>query len=77
MIKVDVKTFKYAAIQGLLLFIVFALSLFGLESTSASNAGFILKHSVGSLPHNSEIDVPLIYADYYFLEALLRYKKLK
>jgi len=42
-----------------------------------TNAGFILKHSVGSLPHTSEIDVPLIYADYYFLEALLRYKKLK
>lgn len=42
-----------------------------------SNGGFILKHSVGSLPHNSEVDVPLIYADYYFLEALLRYDKIK
>jgi len=42
-----------------------------------TNAGFILKHSVGSLPHKGEIDVPLIYADYYFLEALLRYKKLR
>lgn len=42
-----------------------------------TNSGFILKHSVGSLPHNTEIDVPLIYADYYFLEALLRYKNLK
>lgn len=41
-----------------------------------TNSGFILKHSVGSFPHNSEIDVPLIYADYYFLEALLRYQKL-
>lgn len=41
-----------------------------------TNAGFILKHSVGSLPHNSEVDVPLVYADYYFLEALLRYQKL-
>ncbi|HKZ65517.1 MAG TPA: glycoside hydrolase family 88 protein [Chitinophagaceae bacterium] len=39
------------------------------------NGGFILKHSVGSLPHKSEIDVPLTYADYYFLEALLRYEK--
>jgi rhamnogalacturonyl hydrolase YesR len=38
------------------------------------NGGFILKHSVGSIPHRSEIDVPLTYADYYFLEALLRYK---
>lgn len=41
-----------------------------------TNGGFILKHSTGSMPHKSEIDVPLIYADYYFLEALLRYRKL-
>lgn len=39
------------------------------------NGGFILMHSVGALPFNSEVDVPLTYADYYFLEALLRYKK--
>lgn len=38
------------------------------------NGGFILKHSTGALPLNSEIDVPLNYADYYFLEALKRYK---
>ncbi len=38
--------------------------------------GFILKHSVGSLPGNSEIDVPLTYADYYYVEALLRMKRL-
>ena len=37
------------------------------------NCNFILRHSVGSLPGNSEVDVPLTYADYYFLEALLRY----
>ncbi|SFG81675.1 glycoside hydrolase family 88 protein [Pedobacter insulae] len=36
--------------------------------------GFILLHSTGSKPGNSEIDVPLSYADYYYLEALLRYK---
>lgn len=36
------------------------------------NGRFILMHSVGSLPHNSEIDVPLNYADYYYLEALKR-----
>lgn len=42
-----------------------------------TNAGFILKHSVGSLPHKTEIDVPLVYADYYFMEALLRYAKLR
>lgn len=33
---------------------------------------FILNHSVGSIPHGVEIDVPLVYADYYFLEALFR-----
>ena len=37
-------------------------------------AGFILKHSVGNLPANSEIDAPLSYADYYYIEALLRYR---
>ena len=36
---------------------------------------FILKHSVGSIPHNAEIDVPLNYADYYYVEALLRKHK--
>lgn len=39
--------------------------------------GFLLKHSVGHMPAQSEVDVPLTYADYYFLEALLRYKNLK
>ena len=47
------------------------------------NGGFIFRHSVGSLPHSlinieagrtndHNIDVPLNYADYYFLEALIR-----
>ncbi|MDR2680363.1 MAG: glycoside hydrolase family 88 protein [Tannerella sp.] len=40
-----------------------------------TNGHFLLKHSVGSIPHNSEIDVPLNYADYYFLEALKRKKE--
>ncbi len=35
--------------------------------------GFLLKHSVGHLPGKSEIDVPLSYADYYFVEATMRY----
>ncbi len=38
--------------------------------------GFLLKHSVGSIPHGNEVDVPLTYADYYFLEALIRYNNL-
>lgn len=40
------------------------------------NGGFILMHSTGSLPAKSEVDVPLTYADYYYVEALLRLKKL-
>jgi len=35
-----------------------------------TNGGFLLKHGVGNLPGHSEVDVPLSYADYYFLEAL-------
>jgi unsaturated chondroitin disaccharide hydrolase len=40
------------------------------------NGNFILKHSVGSFPAKSEVDVPLTYADYYFIEALMRYRNL-
>jgi rhamnogalacturonyl hydrolase YesR len=36
------------------------------------NHGFLLLHATGNLPARDEIDVPLNYADYYFLEALLR-----
>jgi hypothetical protein len=45
-------------------------------SAPGENYGFILGHSVGHKPNNSEVDVPINYADYYFLEALLRKKKL-
>lgn len=38
--------------------------------------GFLLDHSTGSKAHDSEVDVPLIYADYYYLEALGRLAKL-
>jgi unsaturated chondroitin disaccharide hydrolase len=47
------------------------------RSAIGENRGFILLHSTGSRPSNSEVDVPLSYADYYYLEALLRSKKLK
>ena len=36
------------------------------------NGNFLLRHSVGNKPGGGEVDVPLTYADYYFLEALLR-----
>jgi len=45
------------------------------RSPEKENGGFILLHSTGHRPAKSEIDVPLIYADYYYLEALLRSKK--
>ena len=41
------------------------------------NNNFLLKHSVGHKPGKSEIDVPIVYADYYYLEALTRYDKLR
>ncbi len=45
------------------------------RAAPGTNGGFLLLHSVGSLPANSEVDVPLSYADYYFMEAITRYKK--
>lgn len=42
------------------------------RSPEGENYGFILDHSTGNLRGGSEIDVPLNYADYYFVEALLR-----
>lgn len=39
------------------------------------NNHFILKHSVGDLPGSSEVDVPLTYADHYFIEGLLRLRE--
>ena len=39
-----------------------------------TNGDFILMHSTGAIPFDSEIDTPLTYADYYYLEALTRLK---
>jgi len=44
------------------------------QSLPGTNAGFLLQHSVGHLPQKSEVDVPLTYADYYYVEAMKRYK---
>ncbi|HMM18275.1 MAG TPA: glycoside hydrolase family 88 protein, partial [Petrimonas sp.] len=56
--------------------IVTSLSSPAYRAPLGENGDFLLMHSVGSLPHNSEVDVPLNYADYYFLEALKRKKDL-
>jgi rhamnogalacturonyl hydrolase YesR len=42
------------------------------RASAGTNKGFILLHSTGQKPTNSEVDVPINYADYYYLEALLR-----
>lgn len=47
------------------------------QAKAGENGGFILKHGVGHLPKDSEVDVPLTYADYYYIEALKRYKALR
>ena len=49
----------------------------GYRARLRGDRGFLLLHSVGSGNHNSEMDVPIIYADYYFLEALLKKAKLE
>ena len=46
-------------------------------AAEGQNQGFVLMHSTGSLAHGSEIDVPLSYADYYYLEGLQRYMQIK
>lgn len=43
-------------------------------ATGKTNGGFLLRHGVGHLPQKSEVDVPLTYADYYYVEAMKRYK---
>ncbi len=46
------------------------------KAAAGTNGGFILKHGVGNMPQKTEVDMPLTYADYYFLEAMKRYKAL-
>ena len=46
------------------------------RSVPGENGHFLLKHGVGSFPENSEVDVPLSYADYYYIEAMIRYLRM-
>jgi hypothetical protein len=46
------------------------------KAAPGTNGGFIIQHCVGHMPNKTEIDVPLTYADYYFIEAMIRYKNL-
>ena len=56
--------------------ILFSLASNAYLASYGENGNFILKHSTGHKPNNSEINVPLIYADYYYIEALMRYNQL-
>jgi len=51
-----------------------SLSAAPYQSLPGTNGGFLLQHSVGHLPQKSEVDVPLTYADYYYVEAMKRYE---
>jgi len=57
--------------------IVVSLASTAYRAKLGENNNFLLMHSVGSIPHGAEIDVPLNYADYYFLEALVRKRELE
>ncbi len=46
------------------------------QAAYGTNGGFILKHCTGHKPAGSEVDVPLSYADYYYIEALIRLGKM-
>lgn len=58
-----------------------AQNLIKILSTDAYFSGdtnqALLLHSTGHHPGNTEINVPIIYADYYYMEALTRLKKIK
>ena len=43
------------------------------KAAAGANGGFIVQHGVGHMPNKTEIDVPLTYGDYYFVEAMIRY----
>ncbi len=55
--------------------LVAALSSDAFFAAPGAAGGFLLLHSTGNAPAGHEIDVPLAYADYYYLEALTRLNK--
>jgi unsaturated chondroitin disaccharide hydrolase len=56
--------------------IIKSLSSPAYKAANGENGGYLLKHSVSNMPKGTMVDVPLTYADYYFVEAMLRYKNL-
>jgi chondroitin AC lyase len=54
-----------------------SLSATPYKAEVGTNGGFILKHSVGNMSSQKEVDAPLSYSDYYYVEALQRYAKIQ
>ncbi len=52
------------------------LSTSAYRAVPGTNHNFLLQHGVGHLPADSEVDVPLSYADYYYIEGLLRAREM-
>ncbi|HEX8327110.1 MAG TPA: glycoside hydrolase family 88 protein [Hymenobacter sp.] len=63
--------YKQAALQ-----ILESLSSPNYLAKPGTNNDFVLMHSTGHKPAKSEMDVPLVYADYYYIEGLLRARKM-
>ncbi|TGD81861.1 glycoside hydrolase family 88 protein [Hymenobacter wooponensis] len=68
----DAKRYRQAAEQMLV-----SLSSPSYRAAVGENNNFLIKHCVAHKPAKTEVDAPLTYADYYYLEALLRYNRLK
>ncbi|MCB2377058.1 glycoside hydrolase family 88 protein [Hymenobacter sp. BT635] len=68
----DAKRYRQAAEQMLV-----SLSSPAYRAAAGDNHNFLIKHCVAHKPAKTEVDAPLVYADYYYLEALLRYDRLK
>ena len=62
-------TYKLIANQ-----ILISLSSKNYLASPGTNNGFLLMHCTGNANKLSEVDKPIMYGDYYFLEALLREK---
>lgn len=67
--KKEAERYKLAAEQML-------QSLSSSEYRSGERNNAFLLHATGHMPNNSEVDASIIYADYYYLEALIRLDKI-
>jgi rhamnogalacturonyl hydrolase YesR len=47
------------------------------RARTGEEGGFLLKHSVANMNARSEVDAPQSYADYYYIEALMRFRRIR